>query len=131
MEGFWLEVHPKQAVTESEAESNDSGLEEVQIRRQGSEIDWINDLQLPGRMEREPVLYLRLPTTMKGHRIVIDLPRIGEDGDDAGENVDSLQAQLSVNFLASLPPSSVAMPLKGSYRIAKKRHINNTKVPMQ
>jgi hypothetical protein len=118
VERFWLQVHPEQVVARSEEESKDSGLEEEQIRRQDSEGDLINDLQLPGRMKREPVSYLQFPTIMKGHRIVIDLTRMGEDGDDAEENVDSLQAQLSDNFLASLPPRSVDIPLKRSYRIA-------------
>jgi hypothetical protein len=117
VERSWLQVHPEQVVARSEDESKDSGLEEVQIRRQDSEGDLINDLQLPGRMKRQPVSYLQFPTIMKGHRILIDLTRMGDDGDDAEENVDSLQAQFSDNFLACLPPRSVDIPLSRSYRI--------------
>ncbi len=69
-------------------------------------------------MKREPVSYLQFPTIMKGHRIIIDLTWIGEGDDADSENVDALLSVLSDNFLASVPPASVDLPLKRIYRLS-------------
>ena len=118
IEAFWLEVCPDEAVADADEESKDRELE--QNRGQSSSKDGqgelINDDRVPGRMKREPVSYLQFPTIMKGHRIIIDLTRIGEDSDS--ESVDALLSALSDNFLASVPPASVDLPLKRTYRLS-------------
>ena len=48
----------------------------------------------------------------------MDLTRIGEDSDVDSENVDALLSALSDNFLASVPPASVDLPLKRIYRLS-------------
>ncbi len=124
VEQFWRQVHPEQVVahSEEEEESKGSGLEGLQIQRQDSDLmngELVIDNNLSSRMKREPVSYLQFPTIMKGHRIIIDLTRIGEgDGDADSENVDALLSALSDNFLASVPPASVDLPLKRIYRLS-------------
>ena len=108
----------------AEEESKNRGVARIQNRQQYSSEDvpaeLIND-DLSGRMKREPASFLEFSTIMKGHRIIIDLTRIGEIHSDAGsENLDSLQAHLLDNFLASAPPASVDSPLKRMYRLADK-----------
>jgi hypothetical protein len=119
VEQFWLEVRPDQAVGEEE---ESKGTRPAHIRQQGSEdgqSDSVSDDLVPGGVKREPVSYLKFPTIMKGHRIIIDLTGIAEgDGDADSENVDALLSALSDNFLASVPPASVDSPLKRIYRLA-------------
>jgi hypothetical protein len=90
VEDLWDQVRSEKALPAEE----DSAPEPVQIRteenRQHELIEGI-----PGRMKREPASYLQFPTIMRGHRIIIDLTRVGEsEADDVQDNLDTLQAQL-------------------------------------
>ena len=108
---FWAQVRSEPAqeeVEEYKASTVQNRQDETEKRQH----------PLAVKREREPVSYLKFPTIMQGHRIIIDLTRIGEgDGDADSENVDALLSALSDNFLASVPPASVDSPLKRTYRL--------------
>jgi hypothetical protein len=108
-------VRPVQALPDPEEEEEEGKHNDKGIRQDRP----VQVLVPGGIMKREPASFLEFPTLMRGHRIIIDLTRVGNADGDAGDaDADALQAQLADNYLAPNPPASVDVPLKRSYRLS-------------
>jgi hypothetical protein len=129
VDAFWDGLRPEQTLSAQEddedEESKDSMFDGARVRRE-STVDRHHrpvDDDIHGGVKREPASFLGFHTIMQGHRVVIDLTRVGDD--DAEDNVDALQAQLAGNFLEPVPSASVDSNLKRKYRL-KDENISET-----